>query len=257
MDMKTVLVTGSSGFIGSHLVDKIKNKHKLILWDRKINKDYATSTLTEKVDVVVHLANYKFNDNIDALAYDVDKLHDFINKVKDCDRFIYASSAAVYSENEHDFSVSMYGSSKRYQEARLLTSKLKKVDILRFFNVYGPNANSGIVSILIDKIKNNQPIYIDGDGTQTRDFVYVDDVVNSIVERIETKDNSIQTIHDIGTGVETSVLDLVSIISEIFQTKPIIKFSDKPEGVYTSRASIPRPDFKDIVEGLQLTIKHK
>lgn len=254
--MKTVLVTGSSGFIGSHLVSKIQDRYKLILCDRKIDLDYATIELNEKVDVVVHLANYKYNDDADALYYDGSNLCLLIDKVKNCDKFIYASSAAVYP-TENTTYLSDYGLSKCSQEAQLESSKLKSVNILRFFNVYGPNANSGIVSILIDKIKNNQPIYIDGDGLQTRDYIHVDDVVNSIIERIECNDNSIRSIHDIGTGVETTVLDLVSIISEIFQTKPIIKFSDKSEGVYNSKGSIYRPDFKNIVDGIQSTINHK
>jgi UDP-glucose 4-epimerase len=253
--MKTVLVTGSSGFIGSNLVSKIKDNYKLILCDRKNDLDYVTIELSDKVDVVVHLANYKYNDDPDALYYDASNLHRLIDKVIDCDKFIYASSAAVYPDEIT--SLSDYGLSKCSQEAQLESSGLKSVDILRFFNVYGPNANSGIVGILIDKIKNNQPIYIDGDGLQTRDYVYVDDVVNSIIKRIECNDSSIRSIHDVGTGVETTVLDLISIISEIYQTKPIIKFSDKSEGVYSSRAKIIRADFKDIVEGIKATINYK
>ena len=78
--------------------------------------------------------------------------------------------------------------------------------VLRFANVYGPRQNSkgeaGVIAIFCDNLLNEKPIVINGDGKQTRDFVFVDDLVRANILGIE---KNITGMFNIGTGVETDI----------------------------------------------------
>lgn len=96
--------------------------------------------------------------------------------------------------------------------------------ILRFANVYGlrqnPKNEAGVVSIFIDNFLKNKQSFIFGDGKQTRDFIYVEDVCEALTLAMYSKKNE---IYNIGTGIETSINDLYNVIKNIFQKdiKPI------------------------------------
>lgn len=96
--------------------------------------------------------------------------------------------------------------------------------ILRYSNVYGPRQNSkgeaGVVAIFIDKILNSEIPIIHGDGEQTRDYVYVDDVVKANILSINNKREG---IYNIGTGIETSVNKIANLISNNFNKEIEIK----------------------------------
>lgn len=85
--------------------------------------------------------------------------------------------------------------------------------ILRFANIYGPRqykgGEAGVVSIFIDRAVAGEPCVINGDGLQTRDYVYIDDVVNALVS---AKDANYQGEINIGRAQEVSVLDIVAAI---------------------------------------------
>ena len=97
---------------------------------------------------------------------------------------------------------------------------------LRYFNVYGPrqdpsSAYSGIISILIDRLANDQPVTIYGDGEQTRDFVYVGDVVMANLLAAE-QTNAAGKTFNIGTKQATSINQLYDLVSRLLDkpTKP-------------------------------------
>ncbi|MBE0470276.1 MAG: NAD-dependent epimerase/dehydratase family protein [Methyloprofundus sp.] len=90
--------------------------------------------------------------------------------------------------------------------------------ILRFQNVYGPgqslsNPYTGILSLFSTRIKNGNPVFIYEDGLEQRDFVYVEDVVNSILLAL-SKPSSRGEIFNIGTGEGTTVMDIAKILNE-------------------------------------------
>jgi UDP-glucose 4-epimerase len=134
-------------------------------------------------------------------------------------RFVFASSGgAIYGEPEYapqdedhpTRPMSPYGCAKlaveNYMEYFNAALGLSSVS-LRYANVYGPRQRSigeaGVVAIVIDRRRRGETFTINGDGEQTRDFVYIDDVVAANVAVID--DFSIGGAFNVGTGVETSV----------------------------------------------------
>ena len=91
--------------------------------------------------------------------------------------------------------------------------------ILRYANVYGPRQDplgeAGVIAIFIGKILKGERPIIYGDGTQTRDYIFVDDVVRANMLALTGKEGT----YNIGTGIETSVNKLVEILSEVFGKK--------------------------------------
>ena len=144
-------------------------------------------------------------------------------------KVVLASSAAVYgdveqmpvSEDAPKRPVSPYGIDKYASELALdYYSAVHDVPTtsLRFFNVYGPRQDpsspySGVISIFTDRARAGRPLTIFGDGSQTRDFVYVGDVVRAIIAA--AGDGNSRVVANVGTGVETSVVALARTIVEI------------------------------------------
>jgi len=155
-------------------------------------------------------------------------------------QFIFASSCAVYGEGNPPFKeddilnpVNLYGLSKILIEKTLIYFSKKynfKYTILRYSNVYGPrqnsNSESGVISIFINQILNNKPLTIYGDGKNTRDFIYIKDVVKANILSLNK-----EGIFNIGTGKETSINELVEIFEKIINKKLKRKYLNKDSGV--------------------------
>ncbi|OYT61909.1 MAG: hypothetical protein B6U69_02670 [Thermofilum sp. ex4484_15] len=172
----------------------------------------------------------------------------------DISKFVYASSVAVYGEpkelpirEDHPLNpLNLYGLTKLMGEQlafRYLEDYGLKVISLRYFNVYGPGMKGGRYAGVIHKfitslLKGRRPV-IYGDGSQTRDFIYVDDVVRANLKALESKTTG---PFNIGSGVETSVLELYRYLTEIIGVKGIRpKFAPPRRGdVKRSLADIRR-----------------
>ena len=102
--------------------------------------------------------------------------------------------------------------------------------ILRYANVYGPRQDplgeAGVIAIFIGKILKGERPIIYGDGTQTRDYIFVDDVVRANLLALTGKEGT----YNIGTGIETSVNKLVEILSEVFGKKIEPIYADERPG---------------------------
>lgn len=143
---------------------------------------------------------------------------------------VYASSAAVYgdsavspmAETDRCRPISAYGADKLGCELHArVASRLHAIPTvgLRFFNVYGPRQDprspySGVISIFCERIRRGMPIEIFGDGRQTRDFVYVGDVVTALLAAMRLMPTEAR-VFNVCTEVETSVLDLARAIADI------------------------------------------
>ncbi|MGB9748288.1 MAG: NAD-dependent epimerase/dehydratase family protein [Candidatus Woesearchaeota archaeon] len=157
-------------------------------------------------------------------------------------KFIFLSSCAVYGnpkylpidENHPANASSHYGISKlcaeKYLHAYSKNYGLNYL-ILRLGNVYGPrqsNAYAGVISIFIKRTLENKPIFINGDGNQTRDFVYVGDCVDAICKSL--RKNTKSKIINIGSGFEISVNEIHNKLQEVLNKEIKAKHREKIQG---------------------------
>jgi dTDP-L-rhamnose 4-epimerase len=120
---------------------------------------------------------------------------------------------------------SIYGITKQNQEQMVMVACAAigiSAVAFRYQNVYGPgqslsNPYTGILSIFSTQIKNNLPINIFEDGKESRDFVYIDDVVNATILGIE-KEAANNEIFNVGSGMVTTVLDVANALMKNFNT---------------------------------------
>lgn len=142
-----------------------------------------------------------------------------------CSRMIFSSTGGAmfggdsppYSESHEAHPETPYGISKRTIELLLeFYDRQYRVHstMLRYANVYGPRQNAlgeaGVISIFLSKLNNNETATIFGDGSQTRDFIHVDDIVSANIHALE---KSLTGIYHVGTGVETSINELWKILA--------------------------------------------
>lgn len=225
-----ILVTGSHGFIGSYLTDKLTELgHELTLVDLKNNCYYSDIldnvqmlTLGQNQDAIIHLAALTSvqESNSNAFIYTETNINGTISLLESArfnkiPQFIFASSAAVIKP------VSVYASTKIAGETYCKTySYLYNFNsvILRFFNVYG-NGSKGIIPIILNSFKNNEKPTIYG-GNQTRDFVYISDVVDAIVLALEYKDTA---TFDVASGTSLSVNEIIKKCQQYIPGEVIYK----------------------------------
>lgn len=171
-------------------------------------------------------------------------------------RFVYASSCAVYGEaqylpidEEHPLNpLSSYGVSKlvgeRYCQIFQDIYGVEAV-VLRLFNVYGPGQGVGgyanVISSFVERMVRDEPVVIYGDGLQTRDFVYVDDVVEALV-RVLSSDRAIGEVLNVGTGVRTAIEDLARAIGKLLGKEEVraLHAPPRPGEIRHSQANIEK-----------------
>lgn len=221
------------------LIDK--RNFKLILGDIRDKK--TLGELIKEVDFVIHLAAQIHVDRSiiePDLTFDVNVLGT-LKVLELCRRYdakiIYASSSEVYGsaiytpmdENHPLESPHPYGASKIAAD-RLCYSYIKTygldVTILRAFNTFGPRQKDigygGAISIFIKRVLNNHPPLIYGDGNQTRDYCYIDDLVRAYELLIEY-DKPLRDVLNVGTGKEIRIVDLANLIIKLAGKKDDIK----------------------------------
>jgi len=208
------------------------------------NKDIID--LNEKdfkdIDVIVHLAAYA------GVRNSLENPDNYINTnilgtqhiIKLAEKLqipvVYASSSSVYAGQTPPFTESMefkhhknpYAWSKYVNECQFKHSNLSSSIGFRFFTVYGPHGRPDMALYkFTDKIIEDQPIEIYGHGEMSRDFTYVQDIVNGVqllidkVKRINTHE-----IFNIGSGESIPLMKFVSLIEKNLGRKAKIKFSD-------------------------------
>jgi UDP-glucose 4-epimerase len=145
-------------------------------------------------------------------------------------RFLYASSAAVYGDNtrlplvEEEIlnPLSPYAADKLAGEYYLRFYHAKfgiETTAFRFFNVFGPRQDpsspySGVISIFIERVSRGEPVTVFGDGRQTRDFVYVGDLVKLLAQALSGTQTAGQVIN-IGRGKQCSLLELLEALEKL------------------------------------------
>lgn len=219
------------------------------------SKDILEIFLKEKFDYVIHEAAQTMVPN--SLAnpqYDCDvNVMGLVNILEACRhsgvrRIVFASSAAVYGntdifptvERNEKQPTSFYGLSKLTEE-HYLDMYFKHFGleyvVLRYANVYGErqadSSEGGVISVFLKRVLERQPIRVYGDGTQTRDFVYVKDVADANFRAIFT--TAINKSYNISTGKETTVNKLITTLQNISGKMIKIEYYDKRVGdIYRS-----------------------
>ncbi|MEM3364384.1 MAG: NAD-dependent epimerase/dehydratase family protein [Candidatus Micrarchaeia archaeon] len=258
--MLKIAITGSEGFIGHNLCNYLEQKYDLIKIDKKNGIDILNiKRLDSKIDktcsaILHHAAKISAEESVinplDTLNTNIVGTLNVLEiaRKKDIPKVIIASSAAVYGNTQKKAKESdklnpsnPYGTSKVINEINALEySKLYGITtiILRYFNVYGKYQNpknpySGVISKFLDYAKNNCDIPIFGDGTQTRDFVNVRQIIEA--NRIAIEKLSKSEIYNVCTGRETSINTLAKVIIKLTKSNSKIVYREKREGdIYKS-----------------------
>ncbi len=226
--------------------------YQLDISDKKI----ADILERERPEVIFHLAaqiNARFsvkNPLFDAQINILGFLNIIENALKNgLQKFIFSSSGGVLygdakiiptPESAPLAPESPYGvaklASEKYLEYYFKANKLDFIS-LRYANVYGPRQNAageaGVIAIFSNRLLKEEPLIIFGDGTNTRDYVYVEDVVEANIKALEpeTAQWPLQKrFLNVGTGKETSVKEITQLLAQAAGKKPKITYASPQPG---------------------------
>jgi len=275
---KDILVTGGAGFIGSHLVDTLVADNRVTVLDNLssgitenlhenaqfVQGDVRTLSslpnLVETADIVFHQAGFvsveeSMEKPLTSHHHNVTATARLLESARQGDtRVISASSAAIYgqpsqlpiAETEPTTPESPYGLDKLSVDhyTRLFNELYGLPTVtLRYFNVYGPRQSaasySGVISTFLEQLDNGDELTIHGDGTQSRDFVHVSDIVAANLLAATTDNTGVA--YNIGSGTATTIQELASVIQSAAATDAgVTHLPDRPGDIAHSCADISR-----------------
>lgn len=261
---KRILVTGGAGFIGSNLANSLASENDVIVVDDGYlgvaenlddnvefhKQSVLDDDLPTDVDVVFHIAalsSYKMHEENPTKGARVN-VEGFVNTVEQardngCDTVVYASTSSIYGNRTEPSPVSMdvtvntgYEASKLARE-RYAEYFANHYDMnmagMRFFSVYqGYGGAEGhkkeyanVIAQFADDMAMGEAPVLFGDGTQTRDFTHVDDIVRGLVLAAE---NQLTGVYNLGTGEQISFNDLVELLNDELGTNIEPEYIENP-----------------------------
>src|SRR5229473_361832 len=277
-----ILVSGGAGFIGSHTVDALaaRGGHEIAIIDnlaagkrdqvnpraRFYQADLRDASAVrdvidrERPEVLVHLAaQMDVRRSVADPAFDAQVNLIEAGRERGLRRVIVSSTGgAIYGEQERfpcdeehpQRPVSPYGIAKLATEKYLFFYQAQYgIDYvaLRYANVYGPrqdpHGEAGVVAIFCGRILEGRPVTIYGDGGQTRDYVFVGDVVRANVAALGS---SVSGAFNVGTGVETSVNQLYEELARIAGTSRAAEFGPARAGEQRRSVILPERAAKEL-----------
>ena len=281
---KNIVVTGSTGFLGRHLIKKllIQKSYNIISLVRDSTKlpnecipslcdilDYESISETiARSDIIIHLASLVGVSSCDKNHHNSIDIN-VLGTLNVLDAARYYNKPVVFSgvSNVDDFSI--YSITKATAERFLMmyNGEHKTNFIpLRIFNVYGPGQDLKSGKLIVNSIHKGlkgEPINIYGDGSQVMDFIYVDDVIDQLEYSIKHINSFENKPYDIGTGQGISINDVVKKIINMTGNKSKINFIQKRSGDTMPRVianknkfltnSLP---FHQLEKGLEKTINY-
>lgn len=259
----SILVTGCSGFIGSHLCEKLielgcnvigidikdlpddfKYKDKLI-FEKEDIRIHVNSISKYNPDIIIHLAALAgvYSSTQEPQNYVTTNIIGTVNILEEAKRcgvnkIIYASSSTVYANenNKETFNtpsslLSPYAITKKSCEMLFDYYDCKCIG-LRFFSVYGPRGRKDMAPyIFINKVLNNEIISIYGTGNTKRDFTYISDIIDGIVLSIKliNERDFKHKVFNLGNSKSVTIKHFLSVIEKITEKKANIRYLEKRE----------------------------
>jgi len=257
--MAKILITGATGFIGSHLLKvlqkehqvfglvrsiSLKNAHPRVRW---IEQDLASpleySRLPTHVDAIIHLAQSKFYKQFPESAKDIFDINiQSTFQLLELARqvgvrcFIFASSGGMYGYSYEKFvetdpvnPLNFYLSSKH--TAELLIANYRQffhTIVFRFFFVYGPGQKGMLIPTLLSKVSNGQTIIIEGNPGLTINPIYIEDAIRVFEPALNLNKSE---LFNVAGDESVTITDLVDLIGKVLGQKPTLKHTDKdPKG---------------------------
>ena len=263
--MKKILITGATGFIGSHLIPELSQNHKIVgISKNKIKSfknftssslDITKSNLRIKNDYsdIIHMAahsdvTYCNLNPTKCYELNVKSTQKMLEIARKNDsNFIFLSSSHVYGnsirqpilENSSCNPSTHYASSKKMSEILCETyAKTYGLDIkiARLFSVYGPKSpKPNIIFNIINQMSNNSKITL-GNTYPKRDFIFISDVIAGLIKILNSKKKEFQ-VYNIGSGKSTSIEDLV---------KNCFTVSNKKLKIVSSKERRRKNEIKDV-----------
>lgn len=267
---KRILVTGGAGFIGSNLANHLSNENDVIVVDdcylgtpknmddevEFVKKSVLDDDLPTDVDIVFHLAalsSYAMHEDEPTVGARVN-IEGFVNTVDQakedgCETVVYASTSSIYGEQTSPARENMevtvntgYEASKMARENYAAYFK-NHYDLsiagMRFFSVYqgygGAEEHKGeyanVIAQFADDIANGRSPVLYGDGSQTRDFIHISDIVNGLSLAAEYE---LSGVYNLGTGKSYDFNTVVDRLNDILGTdvEPTYVPNPIPESVY-------------------------
>ena len=270
-----VLITGGSGFIGSHIVDTLigttqykavtydinaqnyKDRNTVIIQGDIFDTDQLVGIMRDsEISSVIHMVglasipNCRKNPNA-SFQLNVASVQNVLEAMRLCDseRLIFPSTAAVYgatngpevNEEVTPTASNVYGRHKLAAELLIrgyADDYGLKCTVLRLFNVYGDlNKEQGVISLFVRRSLASKPLIVKG-GDQLRDFVFLDDVVQAFVRSLNSEASHGKTIN-VGSGVGISIKEIAEMIQRSF-AKAKIKYELADKEEYSIYADVSR-----------------
>ena len=286
--IKNILVTGSSGMIGTALVQELQRKgYNVYGFDIKEpviynNFQHKTVDLTKSIgisfdtdiDLVIHLAAHA---RVYELVIDPSKalenaamVHNIFEwcRKKEVKRVLFASSRETYGDQtelpikedvaNQRFSKSNYTAGKIFGEAYCYAYSHcynMRCKIMRLSNVYGKyDFSDRFIPKIINQLINNQDVTINGEN-KTLDFTYLDDCVNGICTLIENYDTSKFLEYNIASGTQSNLINVAQKIKSLLNSRSEIRIGENLTGeVFNYQADISR--IKSIGYVPKITVKN-
>ena len=257
----SILITGSKGFIGKHLLTELKNENHVSI---EVNRDSYPDLKDEKIidilprcDNVIHLAAKIFSSelwNNPHLIYD-NNINSTLNMLEysrrnGVDKFIFPSTY-VYGNSEklpvdEDQPVKCMNP---YCHSKIICEELCKsysreygikVVILRFFNIYGPCQGANrLIPDIISQVGKKEIVL--ENGSIKRDYIYISDVVRSILCSLDYKKSDFE-IFNIGSGESHSVYEIIDLIQRNIDSTLTVSYKNefRKNEIYETKADISK-----------------
>lgn len=268
-----ILITGSAGFIGGHLYEKLAKEHDLIGIDNFFHPTKKKNPLIRELDIrddkiieyiqwsdiIYHLAaqihvDYSIDKPVETFDINVNGT---LKILEACRKFnkklVFASSSEIYGTAQENFMDENHPTLPQspYAVSKLTGDKLctvykeiygMRIDVIRNFNTFGQWQNDtsygGAIAIFTYKALKNEPIEIFGTGTQKRDYMYIEDALQGYMMSL-TQD--LPEPINFGTGQFISINELAKLIIKLTNSKSeIIHVKERPGEVQMLCADITK-----------------